>query len=229
MLRRERTLLHGRRKGRGLKPAQEAALDRLLPTLRVPLDGPAGRLHPAPLFPFPVSDVWLEIGFGGGEHLLAQAQAHEDIGLIGCEPFLEGMGKLVRAVDRGGIPNIRLHPGDAREVIEAVRDSALGRVFLLFPDPWPKTRHHKRRFLAPDTLDALARAMRPGAELRLATDWPDYVRSSLFHVLRHPAFDWPARGPADWRNRPADWPETRYERKALAAGRRPFCLRFVRR
>ena len=224
-----RRTLYGRRKGRGLKPAQEAALNHLLPALRVLLDGAPGRLDPKALFPFPVADLWLEIGFGGGEHLIAQAKAQPEIGLIGCEPFLEGVGKLARAIEAETLANIRIHPGDARDAIAALPEGALGRVFLLFPDPWPKARHHKRRFVAPETLDALARVLRPGAELRVATDWPDYVRAALSHVLRHPAFDWPATGPADWRTRPGDWPETRYERKALAAGRRPFYLRFVRR
>lgn len=221
--------LYGRRQGRALKPRQEAAFERLLPDLLVPLDPDGGMLAAAALFAPPPREMWLEIGFGAGEHLVAQAEAHPDVGLIGCEAFREGVGKLVRAVEVAGLTNVRVHPGDAREVIAALPDRALSRAFLLFPDPWPKARHHKRRFIAPDTLDGLARAMRPGAELRVATDWPDYVRWTLLHVLRHPGFDWPAAGPADWRARPADWPETRYERKAHRAGRSCFYLRFLRR
>jgi tRNA (guanine-N7-)-methyltransferase len=220
--------LYGRRKGRALKPRQEAALARLLPGLRVPLE-PGGGLAVETLFPERPSEIWLEIGFGAGEHLVAQAGANPDVGLIGCEAFREGVGKLVRSVELAGLTNVRVHPGDAREVIAALPEGALSRAFLLFPDPWPKARHHKRRFIAPETLDALARAMRPGAELRVATDWPDYVRWTLLHALRHAEFAWPATGPADWRTRPADWPETRYERKARLAGRSCFYLRFLRR
>ena len=224
--------LYGRRKGRALNPRQEAALERLLPGLRVPLapDGRAGvTLAPEALFTPPPREVWLEIGFGAGEHLIAQAEAHADVGLIGCEAFREGVGKLVRTVELAGLANVRVHAGDAREVIAALPDGALSRAFLLFPDPWPKARHHKRRFIAPETGAGLARTLRPGAELRVATDWPDYLRWTLLHVLRHPDFDWPATTPADWRARPADWPETRYERKAHRAGRSCFYLRFLRR
>jgi tRNA (guanine-N7-)-methyltransferase len=177
----------------------------------------------------PVDEVWLEIGFGGGEHLAAQAAAHPHHGLIGCEVFENGVVKMLAEAERLRLANLRLFVDDARLLVRALPEASLGRVFILFPDPWPKQRHHKRRMVATETLDALARAMRDGAELRLATDDRDYLRWMLEHVTAHPDFVWLARRPADWRERPADWPATRYEQKALAAGRAPAFLRLLRK
>lgn len=223
----KRHILYGRRLGRPLRVGRRRLLDSLLPALSIdlsvrPLDGQAmfGRLIP---------DIWLEIGFGGGEHLAAQARAHQEIGFIGCEPFLNGVSRLLSEVDREGIENIRLHAGDARELIDALPEASIGRVFLLFPDPWPKARHHRRRFVSRENLDALAKVMRDGATLRMASDHMDYVRWMLFHATAHPAFEWLARGPEDWRTRSADWPETRYEAKALARGEACVYLVFRRR
>ena len=173
--------------------------------------------------------MWLEIGFGAGEHLAAQAEAHPGIGFIGVEVFENGVARLVAEIDRRGLANIRIFPDDARMLLDALAPASLGRVFILFPDPWPKTRHHKRRLVSTATLDRLAVLMRPGAELRLATDDRDYLAWMLEHATAHPEFAWLARGPADWRERPADWPPTRYEEKARAAGRTPAFLRFARR
>jgi tRNA (guanine-N7-)-methyltransferase len=222
-------ILYGRRRGRRLRPYRQAQVDRILPQIAVDME----RLAEAPtaLFPRPVRDVWLEVGFGGGEHLYRQSRLHPDIGFIGCEPFLNGVARLIAEIDEGGTPpdNIRVYADDARALLERLPAASIGRVFVLFPDPWPKSRHQRRRFVAPAQLDALARVMRPGAELRLATDHMGYLRWMLFHCLAHDAFRWLADGPGDWRVRPADWPETRYEAKALARG--DFCayLRFERR
>lgn len=173
--------------------------------------------------------VWLEIGFGGGEHLAAQAAAHPAIGLLGSEVFENGVTRLVSAIARENLGNIRIFADDARLLLAALPDRSIGRVFILFPDPWPKLRHHKRRLVAPATLDQLARVMTDGAELRLATDDPDYLAWMLEAATAHPEFAWTARRAGDWRDRPHDWPPTRYEDKARAAGRRPSFLRFVRR
>ena len=190
---------------------------------------PRGTLDPRSLFPASPASVWLEIGFGGGEHLAEQAERHPDIGFVGAEVFENGVARLVSEIARRELGNIRIFAEDARLLLDNLMPDSIGHVFILFPDPWPKRRHHKRRLVAPATLDRLAAIMRPGAELRLATDDPDYLAWMLEHVTAHPAFRWLARRPADWRERPADWPPTRYEEKARAAGRSPAFLRFVRR
>ena len=173
------------------------------------------------MFADPPRSVWLEIGFGGGEHLAAQAELRRDIGFIGCEVFENGIAKLLGEVECRHLANIRLFIDDARLLIGALPAASVERVFILFPDPWPKRRHHKRRIVSRETLDGLARIMSDGAELRLATDDPDYFSWMLECVTGHPAFAWLARRPADWRERPPDWPPTRYEEKARAAGRSP--------
>ena len=176
-------------------------------------------------------ETWLEIGFGGGEHLLWQARSAPDVGIIGCEPFLDGVVKVVSAIDdsAGALGNIRLHPDDARPLLRWLPDASIARAFILFPDPWPKARHQKRRLVSETTLRELARVMAPGAELRLGTDIADYARWMLIAIAREGSFAWTARGPSDWRVRPADWPQTRYEAKAVAAGRRCNYFRLVRR
>jgi tRNA (guanine-N7-)-methyltransferase len=224
---RKRTL-YGRRRGRRLRSGQQELLEQLLPRLRfaAPEDGV---LDPRSLFPLPVDDVWIEIGFGGGEHLAAQAAAHPAIGFIGCEVFENGVVKLLGEVRRLALDNVRILVDDARLLVRAAPEASVGRVFALFPDPWPKLRHHKRRFIQREVLDQLAHAMKDGAELRLATDDVEYLRWMLERVPVHPDFEWLARGPGDWRARPADWPATRYEHKAVAGGRTPAFLRFRRR
>lgn len=220
--------LYGRRRGRPLRPGRRRLTESLLPQIAItlPREGP---LDPETLFPAPPPAVWLEIGFGGGEHLAEQAERHRAIGLIGCEAFENGIARLLGDIARRDIDNIRIFADDARLVLDALLPASIGRVFILFPDPWPKRRHHKRRLVAPATLDRLAIVMQPGAELRLASDDPDYLAWMLEHVTAHPDFVWLARRPADWRERPADWSATRYEQKARAAGRIPVFLRFVRR
>jgi len=198
----------------------------LLPKLAVPMS--VDHLAPASLFDPATKQVWLEIGFGGGEHLIAQAQANPDVGLIGCEPFINGVAKLLAEVDKKGLSNVRVHHNDARDVLERLEDASLDRVFLLFPDPWHKKRHHKRRFVSNETLDQLARIMRDGAEFRVATDIKNYCRWTLREVRAHGAFEWQAETAADWRVRPDDWPGTRYEAKAGREGRVPVYLTFRR-
>jgi len=225
-------VLYGRRQGRALRPGRLALLESLLPRLAVSLPAsgaaPPERLDLAALFPG-AREVWLEIGFGGGEHLAWQAARHPEVGFIGAEHFINGVASLVRLVKEDGLENVRIHQGDGRDLLAALPDCALGRVFILFPDPWRKTRHHKRRIVQRETLDSLARVMRDGAELRLATDHRDYLVWMLERGCAHPAFRWLARGPGDWRRRPDDWPATRYEAKAIDAGRQPAYLRFERR
>ncbi|HET8728187.1 MAG TPA: tRNA (guanosine(46)-N7)-methyltransferase TrmB [Alphaproteobacteria bacterium] len=207
--------LYGRRQGRKLRPGRAALLDTLLPGLAVPLPDEPGGLDWRALFPRPLKELWLEVGFGAGEHLAWQASHHPDVGFIGCEPFVNGVTTLLREVERKRLDNVRIHAEDAGQVIEALPDASLGRCFVLFPDPWPKARHHKRRFIRPENLDALARVLADGAELRLASDDRDLVDWMLHHTRAHGAFEWTARSPQDWRERPADWPPTRYETKRL--------------
>lgn len=215
--------LHGRRKGRPLSAFQQSLLDDVMPALSVP----AGPLDPAVLFPG-ASSLALEVGFGGGEHLAAQAQAHPATGFIGCEPFANGVAKLLTRIKADGLANVRVHPDDARDVLARLPDCSLDRVFVLFPDPWPKLRHHKRRFIQVSTLDELARVLKPGGELRLATDHMDYAQWALMHLMRDARFAWAAQRAADWRVRPEGWVATRYEQKALKAGRNCVYLRFFR-
>ena len=215
----------GRRKGPALSAHQAGLLETLLPQLRIEPQSPR---DPRGYFTAPVSDVWLEVGFGGGEHLLWQAEANPRVGIIGAEPYVSGVAKLLSKLAPAPLPNLRLYTEDATDIIEALPDASLGRVFVLFPDPWPKTRHHKRRFIQMTTLDQLARVMKPGAELRYATDDNGYLVWTLERLSAHPAFAWLASTAADWRARPDDWPQTRYEAKAIRAGSTCTYLRFVR-
>ena len=221
-------IFYGRRRGRPLRRNRQALVDRLLPRLSIDPDRMPD--DPRTLFEAPVDEVWLEIGFGGGEHLVQQAVLHERVGFIGCEPYLNGVAGLFSELEKPGAPadRVRVFADDARLLLDALPDASIGRVFLLFPDPWPKSRHHRRRFVAPAQLDALARVMRRGAELRIATDHVGYLRWILFQLLRHEGFRWCARGPGDWRRRPEDWPATRYEEKARSQGVASTYLRFER-
>lgn len=219
--------LYGRRKGRPLRPAQRAALERLLPELE--LDLGCLSTDPKALFGEQADALWLEIGFGGGEHLAWQAERNPEVGIIGAEFYINGVASLMKQLEDSGARNVRVHEGDALDLLAALPAGCLDRVFILFPDPWPKTRHHKRRIVARPVLDRLAQLMKPGAELRIATDDPSYREWILERVTDHPWFDWTAAGPDDWRRRSADWPATRYEKKALRAGRKPVYLRLSRR
>lgn len=217
----------GRRRGRKLSARQEHLLTEFAPRVRPDLARPAPA-EVATLFGAPVQQVWLEIGFGGAEHLVWQARHQPNVGIIGCEPFEEGVVKALTLIEDEKLANILVHADDARPLLRWLPAASLDRVFILFPDPWPKTRHRKRRLVGTPLLDQLARAMKPGAELRLGTDIGDYARTMLVALMRHPHFRWTATCAADWRNRPADWPQTRYEAKAFREGRRCTYLRFVR-
>jgi tRNA (guanine-N7-)-methyltransferase len=219
---------YGRRRGRKPSPRQAALLDQLLPEVVVKLADPA----PAPLgnlFAVPASEVWLEIGFGGGEHLLWQATRNPGVGFIGCEPFQDGITKVLNGIEQDKLANIRVHPDDARSVLRWLPEASLARAFILFPDPWPKKRHQKRRLVSASLLCELARVMAAGAELRIGTDIGDYARWILQAVLAEGSFAWEPTGPGDWRQRPADWPATRYEQKAVNEGRRCTYLSLRRR
>ncbi|AWK86137.1 tRNA (guanine(46)-N(7))-methyltransferase TrmB [Azospirillum thermophilum] len=223
--------LYGRRKGRPLRKYKSSLIDTLLPSIALPVPGPGDRIdQPAALFGRPVRDVWLEVGFGSGHHLAWQAEHNPDIGLIGAEPFVNGVAGLLAMVEKAGLQDtVRVLPDDARPLLDALPDASIGRAFVLFADPWPKKRHWERRFIGPENLPRLARVLKDGAELRLASDDMGLVRWMLEHTVKDPNFEWTARGPSDWRVRPSDWPPTRYEEKAIAAGRKPVFLRFVRK
>jgi tRNA (guanine-N7-)-methyltransferase len=226
-------VLHGRRKGRPLRKQRQKLLEELLPRLRIDLmEAAPGSLDPGSLFtatPSVPREIWLEVGFGGGEHFCAQAETHPDIGLIGCEPFINGVAAALKRIAVSQLTNVRLFTDDAHILIDALKEASLTRVFVLFPDPWPKARHAKRRFISGPTLDGLARVMAPGALLHVASDDAGMIRWALSAGLAHPGFDWIAERAADWRDRPSDQPPTRYEEKARGRGICPVFLAFRRR
>jgi len=219
---RRRQKLYGRRKGPKLSAHQADLRRTLLSDLSFdPAKNASAQFSDA------VRELWLEVGFGAGEHLFKLASENPDIGLIGAEPYEMGVAKLLTKLANHPLNNVRIYEGDGREIIAALPDASLGRFFLLFPDPWPKTRHHKRRFLQMAMLDDLARVLKPGAELRFATDDKSYLPYALERLMAHPAFEWTARGPKDWKTRPAGWPPTRYEAKAIKGP--PSYLALLRR
>lgn len=218
-------VLYGRRQGPKLRPGSRALLQERLPGLEVQV---TPGLDPRALFDQPPTAIWLEIGFGGGEHLAALAERHPRVGFLGVEPFINGVAKLVRAVEDRALHNVRVFRDDARLLLEVLPTASIERAFILYPDPWPKARHHKRRIVNAQTVAELARIVRPGGALQLATDVPEYARWMLATLLAEPRFAWLAERAADWRKPPDGWPGTRYENKALAAGRRPAYLSFAR-
>jgi len=215
----------GRRKGKKLRPGQDELVRDLLPKLRVELEHE--RVDPRVLFPSATA-ITLEIGFGGGEHLASEARTYPETGFIGCEPFVNGVAKLLAVIEAETLANVRLWDRDATELLPALPEGSIDRVYVLYPDPWPKRRQRKRRFLSDETLRALARVMRADAELRFATDIDDYAGWVLARVLRSPDFLWTAERPGDWRRPWEGWPSTRYEAKAIAEGRKPTYLAFRR-
>ena len=217
--------LYGRRQGHRLRAGQAALVEETLSGLSIPAEGSltAERLFGADL------PLELEIGFGGGEHLAAQSAAHPGTGFIGCEPFLNGVVSALGHLRDGGQRNVRLHMGDALDVIERLPDAGLSRVYLLHPDPWPKARHAKRRMVNDGPLDVIAAKLRPGGEFRLGTDDPTYCRWAMMVMGRRSDFAWTARTAADFLTRPPDWPETRYERKARRKGHEVWYFTYFRR
>ncbi len=216
---------YGRRRGKKLRPGRAALVRELLPKLRVPAEG---LVDPEAFFSPGKRSLWLEIGFGAGEHLAAQAQAHPETGFIGCEPFVNGVAALLAQIQDRDLDNIRIFDEDARLLLPRLPDAAIERVYLLYSDPWPKKRHWNRRFVNSANLDQLARIMVPGGLFRFATDHPGHARWALGQLTRHPVFRWTARGPADWRARPADGFVTRYEAKARSQGATCVYLEFQR-
>jgi len=223
-----RRTLYGRRQGRPLRAGRKALLEAALPDLEIVLPDEGEMLSPAALFePLP-ERLCLEIGFGGGEHLAWQVAQHPETGFLAAEYFITGVASLLGQLPEGAQPP-RIYIGDARDLLDCLPAAVLDRIFILFPDPWPKRRHHKRRLIQGDTVASLARVLKDGGELRFGTDDAGYLDWALQRLTAEPALAWQVAGPADWRSRPADWPATRYEEKALAAGRKPAYLRFLRR
>lgn len=216
---------YGRRKGPKLTVRQAGLMESLLPELHVAPDD-ARLSAPVQLFERPPKALWLEVGFGKGEHLLAQALANPDTGFIGCEPYLNGVAALMAQIDDSGADNIRVYTDDARHIMRTLPEGCLDRLFLLHPDPWPKARHAKRRFIGPENLDMIARVLKPGGEFRVGTDHPIYREWTVMQMAQRSDFIWLAKTPADWRTKPADWPDTRYEGKALEG--EPVYLRYKR-
>jgi tRNA (guanine-N7-)-methyltransferase len=214
---------YGRIKSRPIKPRQAALVEDLLPALRPP-EGP---FDPRTLLDG-AREAWLEIGFGGGEHMASQAARAPDVLIVGCEPFLNGVASAVRHVAEQELKNVRIHDGDARELAARLPDASLDRVFILFPDPWPKARHHKRRIVQREMVAELARVLKPGGRLRFATDVAGYADWALERILASPEFDWPAQKADDWRVAPADHITTRYEEKRLGDCE-PVFFDFIRR
>ncbi|MBR7158706.1 MAG: tRNA (guanosine(46)-N7)-methyltransferase TrmB [Alphaproteobacteria bacterium] len=233
----------GRRKGKKLRPKRENLLNELLPKLKISLPAEGETVSPAEWFSFNPKEVWLEVGFGGGEHLAAQALKNPEVAFIGAEVFLNGVASLVAHLagahenadlaDNASIApertdNVRIYNDDVRPLLNVLPDASLDKIFVLFPDPWPKKRHASRRFIGPTNIPKLARLLKEGGELRVASDDMNYIRWSLEHLCASPYFTWTAKSSQDWKNPPADWVNTRYEMKAYAAGRKPVYLIFKR-
>jgi tRNA (guanine-N7-)-methyltransferase len=222
MTERSESHFFGRRKGKQLRSQQSALMDSLLPQLRVnPED-----LRQATASPF--DELWLEIGFGGGEHLAADARLHPNIRFIGCEPFVNGVAKLLAVIDAERLANIGIHDGDAIDVLNALPEASLDRITILYPDPWPKFRQRKRRIISGLSIELMARALRPGSEVHFATDIDDYSGWTLARFMASDYFVWKAEEASDWTRPWKNWPGTRYEAKAVREGRRPAYLTFVR-
>lgn len=219
----------GRRKSKGMRQTRENALETVMATAEIKLPDGDGAVDPASFFATKPQEIWFEIGFGNGEHVLAQAERNPHVGVIGCEPFINGVAALCVGVEQAGAENIRIWPDDARVLMARFPDQSLDRLFLLHADPWPKARHHKRRFIQTETLDEIARLLKPGAELRMATDHPGLAEWLLEKTEAHPAFEGPTQKPEDRMTPPADWPETRYGKKGIKQGRPPVYFIFKRR
>lgn len=215
----------GRRKGPPLQGRKQRLIEESLPELLIDLELPAPE-NLSDLFPCAVDSVCLEIGFGGGEHLAEQARAHPEIGFIGVEPFINGMAKMLGKIEDGQLENVRLYNDDATRLLDWLPETSLSRIDLLYPDPWPKKRHWKRRFVNQFNLDRFNRVLKPDGLFRFASDIDTYVNWTLAHVWRHGGFEWLAESPGDWRDPWSGWLRTRYEEKAIREGREPCYLQF---
>lgn len=239
MLLADKPKFYGRRKGRKIRKAKSGLLERFLPQISIP----AGQIISPNIFGTPVKEIWLEIGFGNGEHIAYQSLNHPDIGFIGAEVFKNGIANLLTLItgikENADMPdeikllsprtdNLRIWDDDVRLMFSQIPNGLLSKVFLLFPDPWPKKRHATRRFVNPDNLKELARILKKGGILRIATDHPVYKSWTLHQMHADPNFRWTAKTGNDWRNPPSDWVETKYQRKAILEGRRPIFLDFER-
>lgn len=223
----ERRAFFGRRSTHKLYPTQQKLVEELLPQIEIDLD--KGALDISALYPdAPNAPLYLEVGFGGGEHLARHAKTHAGRNYIGCEPFMGGVGKMLSQIDREKLKNVRLYREDALHLLRALPDKALDGAFLLYPDPWPKKKHHKRRFVNPVTLGELSRVLKPGAEFRVATDIDDYATWVLAHMVRRDDFIWRPEKAGEWRQPWADWSPTRYEQKAKREGRDSYYFSFYR-
>lgn len=220
---------YGRRKGKKLRTRRQGAFDSVMAETNITLPAGDAPVDPASFFDFTPRALWLEIGFGMGEHLAYQAVEHPDIAMIGCEPFINGIASLCTQIEEHDLKNIRIWPEDARLFMARLQDASLDRCFIINSDPWPKKRHHKRRFIQQETLDTLARLLKPGAELRMATDHPALAAWLVEKTCFHPQFEWTAETAADWRTRPDDLPETKFQNKGLKAGRPTVFLNFRRK
>ncbi len=228
--------LYGRRQDKALKPRQARLMESLLPQIAVSLPASENRDRDADFIQNPefktyldnAQEVWLEVGFGGGEHLAWQAKQNPQVVMIGAEPFINGVAKLLSQIDEEALTNIRVHHGDVRPLLECLPGHCLTRLFVLHPDPWPKSRHHKRRMISPWFFEQAARLVKPGGKLRVASDIPDYITWTLMHARNQNGFTWDATIMNDWTDRQEDWPQTRYEAKAIREGRPPTYLEFTR-
>ena len=235
----------GRRKGKKLKASRVVLLDSFLPKVRLRHFEASETVDPAGEFPFTPEDVWLEVGFGGGEHLAEQSRRRPDTAFIGAEVFVNGVTSLLAhlsgtegkgdfdgetvSLAAGRVDNVRVYDEDVRDLFSHFKDASFGRIYVLFPDPWPKKKHRDRRFIGPKNLPVLARLLKSGGELRIASDDMKYIRWSLEHLMKSSDFEWTARRADDWRTPPSDWVPTRYEQKALAQGKKPVYLTFRRK
>ncbi|WP_420563180.1 tRNA (guanine(46)-N(7))-methyltransferase TrmB [Thalassobaculum sp.] len=223
----EERLFFGRRKGRPLRVGMQRRIDEDLVPRLVPVEtSPANATDPKGWFPQAPRAVWLEIGFGGGEHLAWQAQNNPGVALIGCEPFVNGVASLLRHLDEVDGDRVRIHPDDARDVLDVLAPESLERIFVLHADPWPKRRHHYRRIIQHETVARFYELLKPGGILRMATDDPGYLVWILARITAHPEFRWTGTSMADFTERREDWPETRYEAKARREGRMPAYMEF---
>jgi tRNA (guanine-N7-)-methyltransferase len=206
-----------------MRKGKQKALQEILPQVQIILPED-GTIALEELFDFSPQELWLEIGCGGGEHLIAQAQEHPNVGILGCDLFINGMAKIVQAIAAQNLNNIRLVVEDARLLMPKIPSSSITKIFILFPDPWPKKRHHKRRLIQAEFLEELARVLTPNGNVIVATDDPDYLTWIQEAFQNAPQFQLDLMNRKSIFERPSSWPHTRYEQKAIAAGRTPGYL-----